>query len=125
MMQMQYSHSEDGVLPLSASSLFRADGQRDHWIAQAALDALYQELCAYPKPGLVSFIDSGSHQDMDASTFIRSMFSLRSYFREIALAGMRNAGLDELRHFGLKAESRTSSSLSGFLSKTLDIGFKW
>jgi triphosphoribosyl-dephospho-CoA synthase len=105
MMQMQYSHSEDGACPLSSSSLFRADNQRDHWIAQAALDSLYQELRAYPKPGLVSLIDSGSHEDMDAWTFIRSISSLRSYFREIVLAGMRNASLDELRHFGLEAES--------------------
>jgi triphosphoribosyl-dephospho-CoA synthase len=75
-------------------------------IARAALNALYQELCAYPKPGLVSLVDSGSHHDMDASTFMRSLFSLRSYFREIALAGMSNRGFDELQRFGLEAETR-------------------
>lgn len=75
-------------------------------IARAALSALYQELCAYPKPGLVSLVDSGSHGDMDAMTFMRSLFSLRSYFREIARAGAHAAGFDELKGLGLAAESR-------------------
>jgi triphosphoribosyl-dephospho-CoA synthase len=75
-------------------------------IARAAVRALYEELCAYPKPGLVSLVDSGSHTDMDASTFLRSISSLRGYFREIANGGMGNAGLDELRRSGCEAESR-------------------
>ena len=75
-------------------------------IARAALRALYHELCAYPKPGLVSLVDSGSHTDMDAATFMRSLSSLRGYFREIAMAGMGNTGLDELRRSGCEAESR-------------------
>jgi triphosphoribosyl-dephospho-CoA synthetase len=41
--------------------------------------SLYQELALYPKPGLVSLVDTGSHDDMDASTFVRSLFSLRRY----------------------------------------------
>ena len=103
---MQYSHNRVGALLFSAPSLFLTDNQNYQLIARAAINALYQELCAYPKPGLVSLIDSGSHQDMDASTFMTSMSSLRTYFQGIALAGMRNAGFDELRCFGLKAESR-------------------
>jgi triphosphoribosyl-dephospho-CoA synthase len=75
-------------------------------ISRTALNALYQELCAYPKPGLVSPIDSGSHNDMDASTLLRSLFSLRSYFKKIALAGMLNHEFGELQRFGLEAESR-------------------
>jgi triphosphoribosyl-dephospho-CoA synthase len=75
-------------------------------IARAALNALYQELRAYPKPGLVSLVDNGSHHDMDASTFMRSLFSLRKYFREIALAGMLNHGFGELQRFGIEAETR-------------------
>lgn len=106
MMQMQYSHNRVGALLFSAPSVFLADNQTAQLIARAAINALHQELCAYPKPGLVSLVDSGSHQDMDASTFMTSMSSLRTYFQEIALAGMRNAGFDELRRFGLEAESR-------------------
>jgi len=75
-------------------------------IARAALNALYQELCAYPKPGLVSPVDSGSHHDMDASTLLRSLFSLRTYFKKTALAGMINDGFRELQQFGLEAEIR-------------------
>jgi triphosphoribosyl-dephospho-CoA synthase len=104
MIQMQYSQNEVGALRFRSPSLFLADGPHNHPIAQAALDALFQELCAYPKPGLVSLIDSGSHQDMDASTFMTGMFSLRTYFQEIAFAGMGNAGFDELRRLGLEAE---------------------
>jgi triphosphoribosyl-dephospho-CoA synthase len=63
-------------------------------------------LCAYPKPGLVSLVDNGSHHDMDASTFMRSLFSLRKFFREIALAGMLNHGFGELQRFGVEAEAR-------------------
>jgi triphosphoribosyl-dephospho-CoA synthase len=72
----------------------------------AAINALHQELCAYPKPGLVSLVDNGSHKDMDASTFMRSLFSLRSYFREIAMAGAHNAGFGELQQLGIEAETR-------------------
>ena len=104
MIEMQYSQNEVGTLPFCVPSLFSADDPHSHSIAQAALDALFQELCAYPKPGLVSFIDSGSHQDMDASTFMTSLFSLRTYFQEVAFAGMGNAGFDELRRIGLEAE---------------------
>lgn len=82
-------------------------------IARAALYALHQELSAYPKPGLVSPVDSGSHHDMDAATFMRSLFSLRGYFREIALAGMLDAGFDDLRHLGIQAEERMLTATNG------------
>lgn len=39
-------------------------------IAQAAHRALIDELETYPKPGLVSPVDAGSHRDMDAGTQI-------------------------------------------------------
>ena len=45
-----------------------------HRVALAAVQSLYEELSAYPKPGLVSPLDSGSHRDMDApSLFFRSL----------------------------------------------------
>ncbi|MGS0757041.1 triphosphoribosyl-dephospho-CoA synthase, partial [Roseateles sp. GG27B] len=49
-------------------------------IGRAATVALYEELQLHPKPGLVSFVDEGSHTDMDATTFMRSLFALRRYF---------------------------------------------
>ena len=46
-------------------------------IGRAATLALHDELALAPKPGLVSFIDTGSHADMDAHSFMRSLFALR------------------------------------------------
>ena len=62
-------------------------------IGRAAIRALYAELALHPKPGLVSPLDSGSHRDMDMSTFMRSLFALRGYYRDIAAAGwLHHAG---------------------------------
>jgi triphosphoribosyl-dephospho-CoA synthase len=41
----------------------------------------------YPKPGLVSHVDSGAHDDMDAMLMYRSSTSLTPYFTELACAG--------------------------------------
>lgn len=53
-------------------------------VARLAVGSLHVELCLYPKPGLVSPVDNGSHDDMDAATFMRSLFSLRHYFKKSA-----------------------------------------
>lgn len=82
-------------------------------IALLAVRSLYQELALYPKPGLVSFRDNGAHRDMDAATFVRSLFSLRGYFVSIAEAGMREAGFAELQRLGLAAESRMLRATRG------------
>jgi len=73
-------------------------------ISYEVTSALYEELETYPKPGLVSHMDSGSHKDMDATHFTNSIASLREYFKGIALAGMRTATMDELRSLGRDAE---------------------
>ena len=82
-------------------------------IARLAVRSLYSELALYPKPGLVSFRDSGAHRDMDAATFVRSLFSLRGYFVDIATAGMCDAKFSDLQQLGLNAESRMLSATSG------------
>src|SRR5436190_3340729 len=74
-------------------------------IARFATRALWDELALYPKPGLVSLGDSGSHADMDASTFVRSLFALRGHFRAMAAAGACAAPFSELRDLGLRAEA--------------------
>ena len=92
----------------------RAAGNRHaQTIARLALRSLHAELTLYPKPGLVSHRDSGAHRDMDAGTFVRSLFSLRGYFAEIAAAGMRDARLAELQQIGLRAERRMLQSTKG------------
>lgn len=74
-------------------------------IARLVVRSLYRELALYPKPGLVSFQDNGAHSDMNATTFVRSLFSLRGYFVAIATAGMREAKFNELQQLGLAAET--------------------
>lgn len=87
------------------------------WRAQAmgraATLALYDELCLAPKPGLVSFVDSGSHDDMDGHTFMRSLFALRHYFTRIAELGYRQAPFSALEQCGLEAESRMLKATGG------------
>lgn len=74
-------------------------------VARLAVRSLHAELCLYPKPGLVSPIDSGSHDDMDAGTFMRSMFALRHYFKKICLAGWNDAPFAQLKKLGIAAET--------------------
>jgi triphosphoribosyl-dephospho-CoA synthase len=89
--------------PVSASAI----------VARHAVRSLYQELALYPKPGLVSLVDTGSHHDMDASTFVRSLFSLRRYFLDIALAGAGGDDFAVLRGLGIEAERRMLAATGG------------
>lgn len=82
-------------------------------IGRAATLALYDELALAPKPGLVSFADSGSHNDMDAHTFMRSLFALRHYFVEITLLGAHNAPFSALQACGIEAEARMLRATGG------------
>ena len=82
-------------------------------IARHAVRSLHAELMLYPKPGLVSAIDNGSHADMCAATFMRSLFSLRGYFAAVAAAGMRGAGFAELVALGIAAERRMLAATQG------------
>lgn len=82
-------------------------------IGSAATTALYDELALSPKPGLVTLIDSGSHRDMNATTFVRSLFALRSYFPRIAGLGQAGAPFEELERCGIEAEKRMLVATSG------------
>ncbi|WP_229262519.1 triphosphoribosyl-dephospho-CoA synthase MdcB [Duganella radicis] len=82
-------------------------------VARLAVRSLHAELCLYPKPGLVSPVDSGSHDDMDAGTFMRSMFSLRHYFRKICLAGWDDAPFAQLKQLGIAAEKAMLKATRG------------
>jgi len=82
-------------------------------IGRSAVLALYHELALAPKPGLVSFVDSGSHSDMDANTFMRSLFALRSYFPEMVHAGGRCAPFSVLEDMGRQAEQRMMAATGG------------
>ena len=82
-------------------------------IAAAAVAALKAELATYPKPGLVSFVDHGSHPDMDAALFLRSADALEDYFAAAASAGRAGCGFAELRVLGLEAERRMFAATGG------------
>ena len=71
-----------------------------------AIGALMAELACYPKPGLVSFYDRGSHADMDAATFIASINALRGYFAEMAYAGGNTVDFGTLNQIGWAAERK-------------------
>ena len=81
--------------------------------ARAALGALHAELLLYPKPGLVSLVDNGSHTDMNAATFMRSLFALRHYFAAITEAGAAKAPFASLRRLGIAAEARMLAATGG------------
>ncbi len=82
-------------------------------VARLALRSLYRELQLYPKPGLVSPIDSGSHTDMNAVTFMRSLFALRHYFIRITEAGVNGARFATLRQLGIDAEQAMLRATAG------------
>ncbi|MCL1499748.1 triphosphoribosyl-dephospho-CoA synthase MdcB [Xanthomonas nasturtii] len=82
-------------------------------LGRLAVGALHAELACAPKPGLVTPFDSGSHTDMDASTFLRSLFALRGYFVAIAQAGIDHAPFERLRQLGLDAEAAMLRATAG------------
>ncbi|MEI9988408.1 MAG: triphosphoribosyl-dephospho-CoA synthase MdcB [Rhizomicrobium sp.] len=82
-------------------------------IAASAVDCLLLELETWPKPGLVSHIDSGSHADMDADTFRRSAAAIAPYFRALAEAGADCETMGRLRIIGLQAEAAMFTATSG------------
>lgn len=81
--------------------------------AICAIRSMHAELVLYPKPGLVSLIDNGSHSDMDADLFMRSLFSLRHYFKDMAHAGSIAATFDDLKDLGLQAERHMLTATGG------------
>jgi triphosphoribosyl-dephospho-CoA synthase len=82
-------------------------------IAVHAVDCLLQELKTYPKPGLVSHIDAGSHTDMDADTLRRSATALGPYLCALAEAGAQNSDMGRLRVIGIEAEAAMLEATSG------------
>ncbi len=87
-----------------------ADADR---IGQMAADALLAELDTWPKPGLVSPLDNGSHDDMDYGTFLRSIAALRPFYTELAVAGSADADMNALRRIGQRAEDAMLAATGG------------
>jgi len=82
-------------------------------IAETAHRALLAELAAWPKPGLVSHVDNGSHRDMNAAMLRVSAEVLRPFFMELALAGSENSQMGVLRAIGVRAEEAMLKATGG------------
>ncbi|BAL23906.1 triphosphoribosyl-dephospho-CoA synthase MdcB [Azoarcus sp. KH32C] len=75
--------------------------------------ALKHEIDAWPKPGLVTPVDSGSHRDMNYATFVDSIAALEGYFAQIAEAGARDADYGELQVVAIAAEALMLAATRG------------
>lgn len=60
--------------------------------ARLVTQALLDEVCVTPKPGLVDRANSGSHGDMDIFTFTASAAALWPYWEECVKIGQETAG---------------------------------
>jgi triphosphoribosyl-dephospho-CoA synthase len=106
------------ALALSAQRMHPAEAQAPcivdaGAIAATAVHCLLLELETSPKPGLVSHVDPGSHDDMDADTFRISVAAIEPYFGALADAGARGCGMGRLRVIGLDAEAAMLAATSG------------
>jgi triphosphoribosyl-dephospho-CoA synthase len=68
---------------------------------------------AWPKPGLVSPVDSGSHRDMHIGTFFASIDALQGSFAELAHAGAYGQAFSTLQLIGIKAEQKMLKATGG------------
>src|SRR5580692_942686 len=84
-----------------------------HDIASLAVEALLLEVDTWPKPGLVSRLDCGSHTDMDAALLERSARSLAPYFEQLASCAQRGADLLQPRRIGVAAEAAMLRTTGG------------
>lgn len=102
---------------MTAAAPRPASGQPGHGIdarvAEMATAALLAELQTWPKPGLVSHVDAGSHTDMNADTFRASAAALRPFYAALAAAGASGALMPELRAIGLAAERAMMAATDG------------
>ncbi len=82
-------------------------------LARRAVCALTAELQCYPKPGLVSFCDAGSHRDMQAGTMLIGLVALRPWFRATARLAAAGAPFERLRAAGVHAERALLQATGG------------
>lgn len=92
----------------------RKQGTRElRAIAMSAHKCLLLELETWPKPGLVSHVDSGSHTDMNASTFRASATAIAPYLHAMATAGAHGGDMSWLRTIGMQAECAMLAATAG------------
>jgi triphosphoribosyl-dephospho-CoA synthase len=84
-----------------------------HRLDRLCLDALRHEATTWPKPGLVTPVDSGSHSDMHIGTFLASTEALAGSFAMLAFAGARSQPFSVLQAIGLEAERKMRLATGG------------
>ena len=82
-------------------------------LGSLASNCLHLEIDTYPKPGLVSPVDTGSHSDMDAAMLHASAEILKPFFTELAAAGAKGAEMGRLRIIGIEAERAMLAATGG------------
>jgi len=82
-------------------------------LERICLEALRHEAMAWPKPGLVTPVDSGSHSDMHIGTFLASIDALQGSFAMLALAGARGRPFPVLQAIGIEAERKMLRATGG------------
>lgn len=84
-----------------------------HLLDQLCLNALRSEVLAWPKPGLVTPVDPGSHHDMHIGTFLKSITALEGTFAEMAMAAVFGQGFQDMMAAGRRAEVRMQLATDG------------
>jgi len=84
-----------------------------HFLDQLCLSALRSEALAWPKPGLVTPVDSGSHHDMNIGTFMKSISELEGTFAGMAMAALFGKGFHAMMATGREAEARMLIATDG------------
>lgn len=83
-------------------------------ISDLARRALLEELELFPKPGLVSIVDSGAHRDMDYELLKKSAEAVAPFFADLAAAGAGGGGFfHDLVPIGMAAEERMLKATGG------------
>lgn len=96
----------------------RSGEAADEEIGSFARRAVWYELAATPKPGLVDLKNSGAHRDMDQKTFMRSLLAISPYFAQFAKMGREWEGnlgplLFALRPLGCMCEEAMLKATGG------------
>lgn len=80
---------QDATKSIIIEYFFRSDREL---VSRLVTQALLDEVCVTPKPGLVDRANSGSHRDMDVFTFTASAAALWPYWGKCVEIGRETAG---------------------------------
>lgn len=105
------AHGLDAIL--TATNALLSDFAADY-LAEAAVQALIDEVNLTPKPGLVDQRNNGAHRDMDLPMFHHSAKALSPYFRDAVALGLTlDDCMPALQRAGLQAEETMLAATGG------------